>query len=102
MPGSDQAHVEAQDMKAAYKELSQKSFNAWVMMMFARPKAYKSRQAMAKALGLSYGWTNYILRELKNTGYIDLAPGEKPAQPTTIVLLKRAAIIGYNQFIKMG
>jgi hypothetical protein len=91
----------AQRIEDGYRELSQEAFAAWLMLCSVGAPV-KGRGGVAKVLGLSYRRSNFLVRELRNKGYVDVKPSTAPSLPTSIFVVRQAVAGARSWIIRLG
>jgi hypothetical protein len=84
----------------AYLELQPHVFAYWIRLMTLKRHQLIGRTRLAKTMGLKLSRSNKALRELKLVDYIDYK-NNGPGRESEIIILKRAAIVGFNRFVKL-
>lgn len=90
-------------IEEAYNDLSRNAFAIWIRLMVTPERELEAgRKALARSFGCSVSAFNRTIRELKLKGYVDLVPQAKAGEPSTIVISKRARLVGRDHFVKLS
>lgn len=86
---------------AAYDELSQEAFAAWIRLMVAgEAELSAGRASFARMLGYKERRSNEVLRELHLKGYISF--NVTPGKHTRVVIDRRALISARANFVRLS
>jgi len=84
----------------AFEELGGNVFAVWIRLMMLRDHQLIGRANVAAAIGIPLSTCNKMLRELELLNYVE-CKNNGLGKKTTVVLIKRAAIIGFNRFVRL-
>ena len=87
-------------IEEAYKELSGSVFSYWIRLMMLRDHQLIGRSKLAAEIGVPLATSDRMLRELSLVGYVECV-NNGAGKKTTVNLIKKAAIIGFNRFVRM-
>jgi hypothetical protein len=89
-------------IEQAYSELTYRAFAVWIRLMVATPDQLASgKKELSKVCNYSTSHFYTILNELHNKDYIRHTPAPL-YRPHTIILHKRAMIVGRNHFVRLS
>ena len=83
-----------------FDELTRGGFAIWIRFMMVPEAEMTGRKQLAEAFGMSRQAFSERARELRRKGYIKIVP--VPGGKTRFQLVKKAIIVGPNQFIKLA
>lgn len=88
-------------LEHGWRELTLGAFAVWTRLMIEPRRSFViGTKPLAERLKIDYRVLRGYLRELRNKGYIRLIKGSRH-QPTQIVILRRAMLVGGTQFITL-